>query len=246
MKVFAIGDPHLSFKNGVLTKPMSIFGAKWEDHAGQLRRNWEEVISAEDVVFVVGDISWATKPAEVAEDLAFLERLPGQKVLIRGNHDYWWSSLTKVRNLLPPSCKAINGDVLEFENFVVGGTRLWDLPELSWKPYFKGDFQKKWTEADADILKKETIRLEQCIELLRKFSLPKFLLLHYPPTTPDLINTYITSIISKGGIDYCVFGHLHDMVVADGKSYYGSSLGVEYHLVSCDWVDFRPRCIAAF
>lgn len=246
MKVWAIGDPHLSFQKGVLTKPMSIFGKQWENHPEVIRKNWEEKVATQDVVFVVGDISWAKKPAEVMEDLAFLGRLPGKKVFIRGNHDYWWSSLTKVQNMLPSGCTALNGGILEFEGFVVGGVRLWDIPGLNWEPYYNHAFDKELVELDANILEKETRRFVSCLELLKKSTLPKILLLHYPPSTPDLVETFYTKMIENAGISHCVFGHLHDIKIANRKECYGKKNGVFYHLTACDWVNFSPVQIEEF
>ena len=246
MKVWAIGDPHLSFQNGVLTKPMSIFGKQWENHPETIRKNWVSKVAEEDVVFVVGDISWAKKPAEVTEDLAFLGQLPGKKVFIRGNHDYWWASLAKVQNLLPKGSTALNGGIIEFDHFVVGGVRLWDIPGLQWEPFYAHAFDKEMAKIDENILEKETRRFNSCLELLKKSTLPKFLILHYPPSTPDLVETFYTKEIENAGISHCIFGHLHDIKVANRKDCYGKKNGVTYHLTACDWVDFSPVEIAQF
>lgn len=246
MKVWAIGDPHLSFQNGVLTKPMSIFGKQWENHPKTIQKNWEENVDTQDVVFIVGDISWAKKPALAQEDLQFLCNLPGKKVFIRGNHDYWWSSLTKVQSLLPPHCTALNGGTLDFGHFIVGGLRLWDIPGLEWDGYYHQKIDRILTEEDQKILEKETQRLISCLEILKNSTLAKILLLHYPPTTPNLVDTFYTKEIEKAGISHCVFGHLHDLKIANREECYGVKNGVRYHLTACDWAQFKPVLIAQY
>jgi predicted phosphohydrolase len=246
VKVWAIGDPHLSFQNGVLTKPMSIFGKQWENHPETIKKNWEAQVKEEDVVFVVGDISWAKKLTEVVEDLAFLGRLPGKKVFIKGNHDFWWTSLGKAQGVLPAGCTALNGGIIEFEHFVVGGLRLWDIPGLNWEPFYHHKFDRNLVELDENILEKETRRFENCLELMKDSILPKILLLHYPPSTPDLVETFYTKMIEKVGIKHCIFGHLHDIKIANRKECYGEKNGVTYHLTACDWVNFSPVQIAEF
>lgn len=246
MKVWGLGDPHLSLQKGVLTKPMSIFGKQWENHPETIKKNWEEKVDTQDVVFIVGDISWAKKPAEAQEDLDFLCRLPGKKVFIKGNHDFWWSSLTKVQNMLPVDCTALNGGIIDFGSFVVGGVRLWSIPGLEWEPFYEQKFDLSLTEEDQKILEKETQKLISCLELLKKSTLPKILLLHYPPTTPDLVETFYTKEIEKAGITHCVFGHLHNLKIANREECYGEKNGVKYHLTACDWAQFSPVKIAKF
>ena len=129
MTIWAIGDLHLSF--GVPNKGMDLFGAHWKEHAAKTEENWRKLITDDDLVLIPGDISWAMHPSEVAPDLQWIHSLPGSKMMIRGNHDYWWTSLTKVEGMMPPSIKVIQNNVQVWKDVVVGGCRLWDTPE--WK-----------------------------------------------------------------------------------------------------------------
>lgn len=244
MNIWAIGDPHLSFKNGKLAKPMSKFGDQWVDHPEKIASYWKQVIQKTDLVCVVGDISWALKISEVEEDLEYFNNLPGHKIYIRGNHDFWWASLKKVNDLLPANDFALNGNVLEYDDFVIGGNRLWDVPGLLWDPYYEHVADKSFlTKADNDqkTYLKEKARLEKCLEEIKNSPKTKILLLHYPPTTPDLIGTEICEMIEDAKIDHCIFGHLHGL--QKPNDFYGEKNGVQYHLVSCDMVDFKIKKI---
>ncbi|HPE46709.1 MAG TPA: metallophosphoesterase, partial [Deltaproteobacteria bacterium] len=128
MKVFALSDLHLSFGSD---KPMDIFGAHWEDHPVRIREAWERSVSADDVVLVPGDISWAMKLHEAGADLSFVHALPGTKVIVKGNHDYWWTTLSKVRQALPPSIIPLQNTAVRFKEVGIAGSRLWIDPDLS-------------------------------------------------------------------------------------------------------------------
>ena len=127
MRVFAIGDLHLSFGSGV-DKPMDVFGEAWRDHPAHLARAWRAAVGEEDLVLIPGDISWALHLADAKPDLAFIGGLPGGKLLLRGNHDYWWTSLAQVRAALPPSAAALQNEAAAIGGFAIGGTRGWTLP----------------------------------------------------------------------------------------------------------------------
>ena len=125
MRVYAIADPHLS---RVHPKPMTVFGAGWEGHPEAFFRGWREVVGEEDLVVVPGDISWAMRLSEAIPDLLDLARLPGRKVLLKGNHDYWWPSISRLRAALPPGMYALQNDALVVDGVAVAGTRGWQYP----------------------------------------------------------------------------------------------------------------------
>jgi len=125
MKVFAISDLHLSINN---PKPMDIFGGNWDNYWDKIKKNWSEVVSPDDVVLISGDISWALKLEDAIPDLQEIASLAGKKIIIRGNHDYWWSSYSKVKNILPSSIFAIQNNAIKFDDFIICGTRLWTMP----------------------------------------------------------------------------------------------------------------------
>ena len=130
MRVWALSDLHLSF--GVKGKEMDVFGEKWINHPEKVKKNWEALIKPEDLVLIAGDISWGLKPEEVIPDLEWIDQLPGIKVMSKGNHDMWWKSASKVRALLPESIHIIHNDAFTINGISIGGTRLWDHPDLNY------------------------------------------------------------------------------------------------------------------
>ena len=125
MNIYAIGDLHLS---GASPKPMDIFGDHWADHWVKIKENWHSLVKADDIVLIPGDLSWAMRPEEAATDISEICALPGRKVLIKGNHDYWWGSIVKVRSMLTNYTYALQNDSIVFDDFVIAGTRGWDMP----------------------------------------------------------------------------------------------------------------------
>ena len=122
MKIFAISDLHLSVNN---SKPMDIFGPVWDGYLDKIFSQWKNLVSSDDLVLMAGDLSWAMKLEEVVPDIDLLKNLPGKKIIIRGNHDYWWKSISSLRALLPTDFYAIQNDALKFDNVIVCGTRGW-------------------------------------------------------------------------------------------------------------------------
>src|SRR4029077_7669031 len=129
MAVWAIADLHLSF--GVPNKQMDVFGSHWKGYTEKIEEHWRSCITPDDLVLIPGDISWALHLEEVIPDLDWIDHLPGTKVLIKGNHDYWWSSLSKLKSILPPSCHLIQNNSWTWQDISIAGTRLWDIPGLN-------------------------------------------------------------------------------------------------------------------
>jgi predicted phosphohydrolase len=129
MRIWAIGDLHLSF--GVANKSMDIFGPQWEGHAEKIASHWKSLIHPSDLVLVAGDLSWALKLEDAVPDLQWVHELPGTKVMIKGNHDFWWGSLKKIAPVLPPSIHLIQNNAFHWKEATIGGARLWDTPEYS-------------------------------------------------------------------------------------------------------------------
>lgn len=239
MAVYALGDTHLSF---AVNKPMDIFGSHWTGHPGPLFQNWEATVGPEDIVLVPGDISWGMTLAEALPDLLELDRLPGRKFMIQGNHDYWWESVKKLRTLPLQSIEFIQNDAVLLppgtlpdvaESVAVCGTRGWITP---------GD--RAWGEDVAHntkIYNRETGRLRMSLESGRKAGAAAFLvMLHYPPVADDHRPTAFTEVLdSCGGVLTCVYGHLHGPS-AQNRAFRGEHGGIDYRLVACDGVDFTP------
>lgn len=230
LKVFAIGDLHLP---GGQDKPMDVFGAAWRDHPRKIRAAWLEMVSDDDVVLVPGDISWAMTLAEAKEDLEFLGSLPGRIIMIRGNHDYWWSGIGKVRRALPPNVHAVQNDHVPLTpEWAVCGTRGWVVPGGS-----------GWDEEkDAPIYAREQIRLRMSLESAVKAGAERLIvMLHFPPVNERHEPSAFTRLLEEFPVVHCVYGHLHG--AAQRGALRGTHRGVLYHLAACDAIGFRPLFI---
>lgn len=238
--VWAIADLHLSF--GVPNKKMDLFGAQWVSHAEKIRSHWLDAISADDLVLLAGDLSWAMTLDEVAADLQWLAALPGTKVLIKGNHDYWWSSLSKIQKVLPPSCHLIQNSAFQWNEYSIGGTRLWDTSEYQFNALveFKEPevVVKNDSQEDERIFQRELNRLEMSLKALHPQAEKRIVMTHYPPISADLKPSRVSELLEKYHVDVCVFGHLHG--VKPNTNLFGERNGVQYLLTACDFLDFKP------
>lgn len=239
MRLFAIGDLHLP---STRAKDMDRFG--WVGHPAPLASAWDALVSTDDLVLVVGDISWATKPHEAAGDLAWLEQRPGRKVLLKGNHDYWWGdSATKLRQLLAPFPSVIgflhNGSALAVGPYLLAGSRLWTTPEAPRLP--AGEMGDE--PPSTDFVKREATRLQRSIEAARAIlreepTLVPVVAAHFPPLYADGRPTAFSPLIEDFQPAVAVYGHLHGPGIAAG--FVGVHGGVRYVLASCDAAGFRP------
>lgn len=245
MTIWALADLHLSF--GVPDKAMDVFGEQWKGHPDKIRQHWLELISPDDLVLLPGDISWAMDPEHAVPDLKWIDEMPGTKVMIRGNHDYWWGSLAKIRKFLPPSIHLVQNDVFRWGSVAVGGARLWDTPEYSFGAYIPMIDNPRankliQVEEPAGIEKiflRELGRLEMSLKAMpRDPRITRIAMTHYPPIGANLQPSRASALLEKYGVNVCVFGHLHN--VPAGKLPFGTKDGVEYHLVACDYVNFVP------
>lgn len=227
MRVFAIADPHLS---RAFPKPMDIFGSNWQGHPGLFFRRWRETVREEDLVVIAGDLSWALRLPEAMLDLEDIGALPGRKVILRGNHDYWWPSIGRLRQVLPPGMFAIQNDALVIGGLALAGSRGWITPR-----------DREFTNEDDKIYRRELERLRLSLEACRKLSYQKFLLaLHYPPTAADGEPTGFTELIEQYRPDAVVYGHLHG---AAGNRVMTAWDGIPMHLVAADFLSFYPKLI---
>ena len=227
MRLFAIGDLHLP---GGEDKPMNVFGAHWDDHFSRIARAWRDAVRPEDTVLIPGDISWAMQPAAALPDLEQIAALPGRKILIRGNHDYWWNSITRVRSMLPEGMSAIQHDAVDLGACVVCGTRGWMIPTG----------ENALTEEDGRIYRRELLRLELALEAAKRTAgdRPILVMLHYPPLYENERKSGFTGLMEAYGVQLCVYGHLHGAGIRAGFN--GEAGGIRYRLTSCDSLDFRP------
>lgn len=226
MSVYAIGDLHLSFDDA---KPMNVFGREWEGHFEKISADWREKVKDEDIVLIPGDISWAMKLADGLKDLARLKDLPGKKVFIRGNHDFWWNGITKLRDGAPnDSFFFLQTDAVKIDKYVFVGSRGWTCPG---SPDFSAEDEK--------LYKRETERFRLALDCGKDLLCAGdelVAMIHYPPFSLRFPDTQFTRLFESYGVKKAVFGHLH------GGTYFPLKTqknGVEYYLVSCDKAHFR-------
>ena len=223
MKVFSISDLHLSIN---CNKPMDIFGPVWENYLQDIEESWNSLVGDDDIVLIAGDISWAMKFNDAIPDLNYIAGLKGHKVIIRGNHDYWWKGIKNLRADLPHKVYALQNDAMKIGNVVICGSRGWVVPEVEHK-----------TPEDEKIYNREAIRLELSLKSaqhLREEGDIVICMTHYPPFNSNLDDSDYTLLMDKYGVNYAVYGHLHNydkkqkLVVVKNN--------IKYFLTSCDLV----------
>lgn len=239
MSIYTIGDLHLSFHEN---KPMGIFGENWNNHEEKIKNNWIKTVKENDLVVLPGDFSWSTYLKDTYEDFKFLDSLPGKKILLKGNHDYWWTTVTSMKNFLKEnnfgSIDFVYNSAYEFENLIIAGTRGWSRLE-------EGNNQK--------LIDREAARLELSIKQAliinekynnneeNKESKEIVVFMHYPPITKENkfnneTNEFI-QIMQKYNIKRCYYAHLHGLAINDAVE--GCYLGINFKLVSADGLNFK-------
>ena len=244
MKIWGISDLHLSFSTN---KPMDIFGEHWKNHADIMAKNWDAKVEQDDIVLCPGDLSWAMRLDEAKPDLDWIGERKGQKILGKGNHDFWWSAISKVRAALPESCRALQNDAVDLGDVILAGSRCWVAP---------GGYDYK--PADEKIYLREIERLKLSLNAakkLQKESVDKncikkniIAMIHYPPFVKDneeesgFRSTEISDLLEEFGVIKCVYGHLHGKYAHD-TAFTGTRSGIEYGLIACDYINFNPVLI---
>ncbi len=235
MSIWAIADIHASRTEpatGKPVKPMDVFGPHWANHMERLEQAWTENVRADDTVLLAGDIDWALHLEDAMETLARIDRWPGRKILVRGNHDYWWSSKTtnRVRRALPGSLTLLHNNAVHVEGFAICGTKGSPVP---------GGVD--WTAENVKLLNREEQRLLLSLGS-RDQTLPAIVVLHYPPFYPAQGPSSYTEIMQEHNVVACIYGHLHAEAASAGPV--GKYFGMEHYLVAADAVHFRPVLIA--
>lgn len=224
MALYAIGDLHLSQSRD---KPMDVFGANWADHAEKLKKGFA-ALSPEDVTVLCGDLSWAMSLEEAGEDFRFIQELPGQKIILKGNHDFWWSTAAKAERFFAAngidSVRILHNNSFVYGDWAICGTRGWFYEE------------ETGTEHDAKIMRREILRLEASLKAAGERE--KLVFLHYPPVYQSYECPEILGLLEEYRVKLCCYGHIH------GKGCYSAFNGwrgcTRFRLVSADNVDFTP------
>lgn len=229
MSLFVIGDTHLSLS---VDKPMDVFKG-WTDYTDRLKNNWNRVVSPEDSVVIPGDISWAMNFNEAVKDFSFLNSLNGKKYILKGNHDYWWNTMSKMNKFLEDNefntIKIIHNNAYSVEGFAVAGSRGW--------------FYDDTAEADKKVILREAGRLRTSLQAASKLEGELIAFLHYPPISSLQRCEEILSVLEEFSVKRCYFGHLHGFVPPENtKIEYN---GTTFNLISADYLDFCPRLITS-
>ena len=223
MDIYAIGDLHLP---GGDDKPMNVFGDRWEGHFERISQDWLARVGEGDAVLIPGDISWAMQLDSALPDLEAIGRLPGKKILLRGNHDYWWSGISRLRDALPSGMYAIQNDAMLLGDTAFCGTRGWTLPGNG------------TAAEDEKIYSRELQRMEMSLERAMKLRPERLVVMcHYPPLGEGGAQTPLSDLLERYPVDDVVYGHLHGPSLRSAVN--GFAYGMRFHCVSCDGLQFR-------
>ena len=226
MNIYAISDLHLSL---TADKPMDIFGGNWEGHFEKIKSDWLERVLPDDIVLISGDISWAMKLEDALVDLRALKGLPGKKVFIRGNHDYWWNGITKLRDSAPDeSFYFLQTDAVKIGEYVIVGSRGWTCPGSA-----------DYTEQDQKLYLREAERFRLAFKDADKLAEEgdkKIAMIHFPPFNVKKEDTLFTSLFEENKVEKVVFGHIHGSFYFPLKT---EKNGIEYILTACDKTAFK-------
>ncbi len=226
MRLFAVSDLHLS---GRVNKPMNVFGNHWTGHFERIKTDWNAKVREDDVVLIAGDISWAMRLEDGVYDLHSLAELKGKKVFIRGNHDYWWSGIQKVRDSAPDDTfYFLQNDAVKIGNYVICGSRGWTCPGST-----------DYTDHDEKLYKREAERFKLCFQAAKKLQTEGdklIVMIHYPPFGVRREDTLFTRMFEENGADMVVYGHIHSFSYYKLKT---TKNDIIYYLTACDQLGFR-------
>ena len=228
MALYTISDLHLAMS---VEKPMDIFGENWANHFEKIKNNWLDKIKDDDMILIAGDISWSLKESDSKLDLDWIDSLPGKKIISKGNHDYWWGSISKL-NKLYDNTKFLQNNFYVYKNYAICGTRGWICPG--------GD---KYSSKDEKIYSREQIRLKLSLEAAKNNGFEDIIvMIHYPPTNEKFEKSDFMKIFEEYGVKKVIYGHLHGPSLR-GNLFEGNFNGIEYILTSADYLDFNPKLI---
>ncbi|MBQ5561953.1 MAG: metallophosphoesterase [Clostridia bacterium] len=226
--IYTIADLHLSFGED---KSMEVFRG-WENYTERIKQNWQRIVEPDDTVVIAGDISWAMKLSEINEDFQFIQKLNGKKIILKGNHDYWWTTKLKMDRYLIEngfdSVRILHNNYFMVEDTAICGTRGW--------------FYDAEKDEDMLILKREVGRLKMSIEPAIKDGYEPVVFLHYPPIYNNIECEEIMNVLREYNIKKCFYGHVHEGNAAK-KAFNGEKDGISFRLIACDYIKFTPVSI---
>lgn len=239
MSLFVISDLHLD----ILTneKSMEVFGEKWKNYTQRLKNNWTAVVQKNDTVIIPGDISWALTLESSIHDLRWINDLPGRKILMKGNHDFWWSTSKKMKTFFAENqldtLDILYNDAVEVENYILAGSRGWFVDKTTQpQSVVNADYDK--------ILNREKIRLKMSLDKAKKLqeiSKKEILVfLHFPPVWSDFVCDDIIFLLKEYGVSRVFFGHIHGVYNISSCFEYE---GIKFKMISADFIDFLPQIV---
>jgi predicted phosphohydrolase len=217
---------------------MEVFGSRWRDYHNKIKNNWNKLISPEDTVIIPGDISWALSFQDALTDLKFLDSLSGKKIIMKGNHDFWWTSVTKMKNLFEANeiktIEILNNNALEVENYIITGSRGWFIDPSSQTKSVNADFDK--------VNNREVIRLKIGLDEAKKLQdvspeKETIAFFHFPPVWGEFRNSKIIDMLAEYGVRRCYFGHIHGNYTVPSSF---MTDDIEMRLISADYLNFIP------
>ncbi len=237
MKIFALADLHLSFmedpdRNDLtdhnLYKPMGIFGSAWENHCQKIYEAWQDTVEESDLVLIAGDSSWALRLEDMAPDWKFISMLRGKKLLLQGNHDFWWQSPKKIRDIMPKDCDILQNEAFRCGDLSITGTRLWMVPGMA-------DFGAQ----EEKIYRRELIRQELSLQAAKTDTIIN--MNHFMPVNEKREENEIIKLLRSYPVKISVYGHLHDK--SHKIAMEGNHWGIDFHLTSADYLKFTPKLL---
>ena len=238
MSVFVIADLHLDTRSN--QKSMEVFGNRWNGYVNKIQKNWNKIVTDSDTVIIPGDISWALTLEAALHDLRWIDALPGRKILMKGNHDFWWSTASKMQKFFCENCintiDILNNNAIEVENYVLAGSRGW---------FTDRSMQTASQDVDyAKIINREVIRLKMSLDAakkLRENSEKEILVfLHFPPVWGDFRCEEILALLKEYEIRRCYFGHIHSCYNVPSAF---EEDEIRFQLISADYLDFIPQIL---
>ena len=238
MAIYVIADLHLDIKSN--EKSMEVFGARWQNYINRISGNWKKLVDENDTVIIPGDISWGLTTQDALYDLLWIDKLPGKKIILKGNHDFWWSTVSKMKKFFCENCISsidiLNNNALEVENYIIAGSRGWFVDKSVQSTELNVDYDK--------IVNREVIRLNMSMESAKSLQNNNgkeiLAFFHFPPVWSDYCCQPIIDTLKNYDIKRCYFGHIHGCYTSSGCFNYD---GIEFRMVSADHLDFIPLFI---